>query len=142
MSDDPMLAQMQMFEEDPPEEETSEEESTEDELKPMYANAGEWVSDWMLPHYRRNPTRFRWDPQWWRYEEAGSLIEAMWSSWEQSRIDPDPRVMAGWFLNVFYPLMAKLTAEDGPFWDYRESLGRTAVPSVFPVAPPPDGWFD
>ncbi|MEV4488282.1 DUF4913 domain-containing protein [Micrococcus luteus] len=145
MSADPVLNAMPRFEDEPPEEtpeETPEESDTEQELRTFYAHAGEWVSGWLLPHFRRNPNRFRWDPQWWRYEEAGSVIEAMWRSWEQTRVDPDPRVMATWFRDVFYPLLGHLTSADGPFWNYSEPLARTDVPAVFPVAPAPPGWFD
>ena len=37
---------------------------------PAYPNAGEWVTGWLLPHYRRNPAVFRWDPRWWQYEAS------------------------------------------------------------------------
>ena len=108
---------------------------------PAYPNAGEWVTGWLLPHYRRNPAVFRWDPRWWQYEEVGSVIEAMWASWEQTRVDPDPRVMATWFRDVFYPLMGQLTSEQGPFWAYNEALDKRKVPDVFPAASAPPGWF-
>ncbi|MCV7490001.1 DUF4913 domain-containing protein [Micrococcus luteus] len=141
MTADPVLNTMPMFEDEPTQESPTEETGTEPEFEPLYPNAGEWVSDWLLPHFRRNPARFRWDPQWWRYEEAGAVLEAMWASWEQSRVDPDPRVMATWFRDVFYPLLGHLTAADGPFWNYSDSLGRTDVPPAFLAAPPPPGWF-
>ena len=70
MSADPVLNAMPRFEDEPPEETPEgapEESDTEQELRTFYAHAGEWVSGWLLPHFRRNPNRFRWDPQWWRY---------------------------------------------------------------------------
>ena len=152
MSVDPVLNQMPRFEDGPAEEldapepdaqePTTAEDATEESEKRCYPDAGVWATKWLLPHFRRNPKRFRWDPQWWRYPEAATVIIALWNSWEQTRLDPDPRAMAGWFVNIFYPLMGRLTAEDGPFWHYSESLDRKDVPPPFPSVPAPPGWFD
>lgn len=128
-----MTAGMDVFEE--------EQDAPEEERELAFPNAGAWVEGWFLPHFRRNPKMYRWDPCWWRYEEVGAVLEAMWASWEQSRIDPDPRVMAAWFRDVFYPLSDRLTAADGPFWNHNEAVGRQDVPGTFPATPAPDGWF-
>lgn len=106
-----------------------------------YATAEQWVRDWLLPHFRRNRAIYAWDPQWWRYEEAGTVLEAMWGSWEQVRASGDAGQLIAWFRDVFYPLMDRLTGENGPFWSHNEALGKTKVPAVFPVSPAPEGWF-
>lgn len=106
-----------------------------------FQTAEQWVRDWLLPHFRRNPTVYAWDPQWWRYEEVGTVLEAMWGSWEQVRASGDAGQLVAWFRDVFYPLMDRLTGEHGPFWDYNEALGKDKVPPSFPSAPAPPGWF-
>lgn len=120
---------------------TFEDEPEEEQARPVFTDAQEWVTQWFLPHFRRNPKTFRWDPQWWRHEEAGTVLEAMWGSWEGVRATGDPAGMAAWFRDVFYPLTDRLTAEHGPFWKYNEALDRTEVPDVWPATPAPDGWF-
>ena len=57
--------------------------------EPVFSTAQEWVTEWFLPHFRRNPKAVRWDPQWWRHEEAGTVLEAMWGSWEATRATGD-----------------------------------------------------
>ncbi|MGO2432288.1 MAG: DUF4913 domain-containing protein, partial [Glutamicibacter arilaitensis] len=47
----------------------------------------EWLTGWALPNFRRrlNKGEFRWDPEWWRYEEAITLITSLWLSFEKMR---------------------------------------------------------
>jgi len=130
-----MTVGMDTFGDDP--EETPEKERA----ALVYPDAQAWVTEWFLPHFRRNPKVFRWDPQWWRHEEAGTVIEAMWGSWEGVRATGDPGGMAAWFRDVFYPLSDRLTSEHGPFWNQHEALGREDVPPMLPAVPAPDGWF-
>lgn len=118
------------------------EEMEEGSQDTHFPHPGAWVQEWLLPHFRRNPKVFRWHPQWWRFEEAGTVVEAMWRSWEQTRIDPDPRVMATWMRDVFYPLMQQLTGPEGPFWDHHEALGKHDVPAVFVSDPAPESLFE
>ena len=56
------------------------EEEQPEAAEPVFSTAQEWVTEWFLPHFRRNPKAVRWDPQWWRHEEAGTVLEAMWGS--------------------------------------------------------------
>ncbi|WP_413542880.1 DUF4913 domain-containing protein [Citricoccus nitrophenolicus] len=81
----------------------------------------------------------RWDPQWWRYEEAGTILEALWESWEQMRWE-DAMTAVVWYRDYFWPVMDRLTAEDGPFWDY-DPPRSTEVPPQWQVSPAPKGWF-
>ena len=109
--------------------------------KTLFANTEHWVTEWLLPHYRRNPKAVRWDPQWWRHEEVGAVLEAMWGSWESARRTKDATVMLEWFRDVFYPVMDRLTSPNGPFWSYHEALGRVEVPEMLPHQQAPAGWF-
>lgn len=109
--------------------------------RPLYfPNAEQWVQSWLLPHYRRKVAGGRrWDPQWWRYEEAGTILEALWESWEQMRWE-DALTAVAWYRDYFWPVMDRLTAEDGPFWDY-DPPRSTQVPAIWEAIPAPQGWF-
>ena len=41
-----------------------------DVVETVYANVAEFVEQFLLPTYRRNPANFRWDPRWWEYQEV------------------------------------------------------------------------
>jgi hypothetical protein len=109
--------------------------------RPLYfPNAEQWVQNWLLPHYRRKLAGGRrWDPQWWRYEEAGTILEALWESWEQMRWE-DAMTAVAWYRDYFWPVMDRLTAEDGPFWDY-DPPRNADVPQQWDATPAPPGWF-
>lgn len=117
----------------------------DDGPKLEYPNVGAWVDDWLLPRFRRElgGSKRRWDPQWWRYEESGGVLEALWQAWEHLRLQPGTGI-AVFYRDYFYPLMDQLTAPDGPFWNYRGSYpavpGNT-IPSPWETAPSPRGWF-
>ncbi|WP_396134674.1 DUF4913 domain-containing protein [Citricoccus sp. I39-566] len=71
----------------------------------------------MPPLCRRNPADRRWDPQWRRHEEAGSVLEALWESWEQRRW-ADAKSAVARHRDCFWPVMEQVTSWDAPFWDY------------------------
>src|SRR5690625_1016669 len=125
--------------------ETVEEESEievlpEVEPDPILPNVEEWLTEWALPHYRRDPKLHAWDPEWWKYEEAGTVLETLWESWEQVRWE-DPMTRVAWFRDYFYPIMDRLTdLEDGVFWAY-DPPKNTEPPAVFETNPSPEGWF-
>lgn len=107
----------------------------------VFSNAGEWVEEFALPHFRRNlrGSEFKWDPKWWAYEEAGTVLEALWETWEQLRWEGATGI-AIFFRDYFYPLMGHLTSPDGPFWQY-DPPKEENVPGVWPSDPAPDRWF-
>lgn len=115
----------------------TEPEAPQRELR--FSNAEEWVNGWLLPHYRRNPATTRWDPQWWRYEEVGTLMETLWETWEKMRWD-GAGAIAAYFRDYLYPLMDRITAPDGPFWAYDPPLNED-VPRTLPSEPAPDGFY-
>lgn len=84
----------------------------------FFENVESWLIEWALPHYRRDPKLHKWDPEWWKYEEVGTVLETLWESWEQVRWE-DPMTNVVWFRDYFYPIMDRLTDPvDGPFWAY------------------------
>lgn len=121
----------------------AEAEPTED--GPRYPNAGEWVNDWLLPHYRRQlgGSNRRWDPNWWQYEEAGSALEALWQAFETLRLEPGTG-MAVFFRDFLYPIMDRITAVDGPFWNHHTPpphVDSNTIPAPWETTPTPTGWF-
>lgn len=110
-----------------------------------YPNVGAWVDDWLLPRFRRElgGSKRRWDPQWWRYEESGGALEALWQAWEHLRLQPGTGI-AVFYRDYFYPLMDQITAPDGPFWNYRggyPSVPGNTKPDPWESAAAPQGWF-
>lgn len=97
-----------------------------------------WLNDWALPHYRRplNKGTFKWDPSWWKYEEATTLITALWMTFEQMRWE-GATGMASYMSDYFYPLMGQLTASEGPFWEY-DPPQTEEPPATWPTTPLPE----
>ncbi|GAA2943615.1 DUF4913 domain-containing protein [Glutamicibacter bergerei] len=122
--------------------ETTEEpeaSAAEESEQPLaFETEEEWLTQWGLPNFRRrlNKGEFRWDPEWWRYEEAITLITALWLSFEKMRWD-GATGMASYMRDYFYPLMGELTSPDGPFWDYDPPV-REDVPAEWPVQTLPE----
>jgi len=110
------------------------EEPAKDTEQPLaFETEEEWLTHWGLPNFRRklNKGEFRWDPEWWRYEEAITLITALWLSFEKMRWE-GATGMASYMRDYFYPLMGELTSPDGPFWDYDPPV-RQGVPEQWPA---------
>lgn len=112
--------------------------ASEPEQPLAFETEEEWLTQWGLPNFRRrlNKGDFRWDPEWWRYEEAITLITALWLSFEKMRWD-GATGMASYMRDYFYPLMGELTSPDGPFWDYDPPV-REGVPAEWPVQTMPE----
>lgn len=137
---------LEITEPNEPENEPANEEAAEDDApKLAYPNAGAWVNDWLLPHYRRElgGSKRRWDPNWWHYEEAGGALEALWQAWEHLRLEPGTGI-AVFYRDYLYPIMDQLTAVDGPFWNVHAKppeVESNTVPPVWETTPTPPGWF-
>lgn len=124
----------------------AEQDTAEDETpKLVYPNAGAWVNGWLLPRYRRalGGGKRRWDPNWWRYEEAGGALEALWQAWEHLRLEPGTGI-AVFYRDYLYPIMDQITGPDGPFWNYHnkpESVPANVIPPAWETTATPRGWF-
>jgi hypothetical protein len=107
-----------------------------------YLTLAEWVSEWLLPVYRRSVLGHDrvWCPQWWRHAEALARLEALWRAWEQLRHDPATGVSV-WFRDHADHHMTVLLDADGPFkgCDSRHSEHPL---SQLPHDPPPEGMFE
>lgn len=107
-----------------------------------FANAGEWVEKWALPHWRRSDAGHKWDPQWWAYPEALTVLESLWRSWEQMRLEGLTGT-AIYMRDYFYPLMQTLTSPEGPFWKVAKfSTTGDERPTDWNSEPVPEGLFD
>ena len=61
-------------------------------LKPQYPNVEAWVRDYLLPSFPRPAGelgatgRWRWCEQWWRHDEAVTILTALWYGWEHAAV--------------------------------------------------------
>lgn len=115
-----------------PEEDETEKQEAEQEM--AFETSEEWLTQWALPHYRRrfNAGGHKWDPAWWQYEEAQTVIEALWRTFEQMRWE-GATGLASFMRDYFYPLMGQLTGPDGAFWAY-DPPATTAPPATWATA--------
>ncbi|WP_159796681.1 DUF4913 domain-containing protein [Puerhibacterium puerhi] len=104
-----------------------------------YANVAEWVEQWLLPHWKRNPKQGKWDPRWWEYAEVIARLEALWQSWEFLRHE-GMTGMTVFFRDYLGPEMREITAPDGPFWKLSDVQERE-LPQQWPAEAPPAGLF-
>jgi len=112
-----------------------------DERPFVYEDAEQWLQSYALPRYLRKhgPSGHAWAPNWYEYPEAYSVITALWETWEQMRWDGPQQVLV-FYRDYFYPLMDRLTAQDGPFHAY-DKVMHPQLPEMLPVADAPDGYF-
>lgn len=128
-----------------PEVPVSDSPDEDEDPPPYYANPGEWVEKWLLPNFRRElgGSKRRWDPNWWRYEEVGGALEALWQAWEHLRLQSGT-AHAVFYRDYLYPIMDRLTAPDGPFWNFHESppaVPGNTIPPVWETSATPKGWY-
>lgn len=125
---------------------TAAGEQAEGEPKtPLYPNVHAWVNGWLLPSYRRQltSTKRKWDPNWWRYEEVGGALEALWQAWEHLRLQPGTGI-AVFYRDYLYPIMDQLTSPDGPFWNYHDSyptVKSNTIPKPWETTNPPGPMY-
>lgn len=107
--------------------------------RPHFANAAQWVEQWLIPHYKRNPRTNLWDQRWWEYTEVVAVFEALWQAWEFLRVDSmlGPAVF---FRDYLWPAMREITGPEGPFFQVKDAHGR-ALPEPWPTAPVPEGLY-
>lgn len=119
----------------------AQDESGEEERPFVYRDAEQWLVELALPHYLRDKRQgHRWAPNWYDYPEADTLVQALWETWEQMRWDGAQAILV-YFRDYFYPLMDRLTAEDGPFHNYDPPV-QEKVPAPWETEPAPPGYFE
>jgi len=107
----------------------------------VFQNVHEWVVGFLLPHYRRSP-KMRWDPRWFEYTEVVSRLTSLWRAWEALRLE-GMTGMATYWLQFHDPMMAEITADDGPFWkvdQYGDDKKRD-LPDQWHADRPPAEFF-
>lgn len=109
------------------------------QLQTYYPNVVEWVDEWLLPRYARNPKTHRWDPQWFEYVEVVDRLAALWRAWEHLRLE-GMTGMAVFFRDYLDPAMGVITSADGPFWNLG-ALGPRTIPARWPTGTPAADFY-
>ncbi|WP_219813586.1 DUF4913 domain-containing protein [Rathayibacter sp. AY1C4] len=109
----------------------------------VYGSADEWLRKYWRYTYRRRVSAKgqgtgRWRADWWTVDEAVQRIEALWRSWEASRLDAGLGISA-WWINHAEPHMAALLSTDGPFTG---ATDENLPGEPLPYRTPPVGMFD
>lgn len=109
----------------------------------VYGSADEWMRKYWRYTYRRRVSARgngtgRWRADWWTVDEAVQRIEALWRSWEASRLDAGLGISA-WWINHAEPHMRALLAADGPF---AGTSNENLPGEPLPYCSPPGGMFD
>lgn len=117
-------------------------------MTPQYPTVEAWVRDYLLPSFPRPAGelgaagRWRWCEQWWRHDEAVTILTALWYGWEHSALKV--LGMLDW-LPRLYHLYPILLGDDGPFRQCNpesgDLKGRHEMPNVAEVVPAPPGWW-
>jgi hypothetical protein len=86
--------------------------------------------------------RWRWCEQWWKHDEAVTILTALWYGWEHAAVQA--LGMLDWLprLDYFLPI---LCGDDGPFRLCAPNNGdlpaRHDMPAPAEVIPAPPGWW-
>ncbi len=117
--------------------------------EPQYGTVEEWVRDYLLPTFPRAAGelgaggRWRWCEQWWRHDEAVTILTALWYGWEHAAIQVTG--MPDWLPRLYY-FLPILCGDDGPFRLCAPAAGdlpaRHDMPPIAEVAPAPAGWWN
>lgn len=91
----------------------------------LYPHLNAWVEEWLVHVYNRAPGGGRnWCHQWWMHVEAVYRLDALWRSWEYSRVNDGPMGAATWLVNFADPIMTVLTQPDGCFKGCKDGQHR------------------
>lgn len=104
----------------------------------VYGNVAEFVSDYLLPMYRRDVTT--WCAEWWKHPEAATRFTALWLSWEQLRLDP-ALGLSVWLRDHLDHHMPVLLAGDGPLKGCKPGRHREDRVPPLEATPPPAGLY-
>lgn len=106
----------------------------------VYANAADWVENYLLEMWRPGPSG-KWCRRWWLHPEATTRIEALWRSWEALRLD-GPTGMSTWLRDHYDPHMDRLSASGGVLGLCDHTTGEHKQQKLREVESPPPGFFD
>ena len=72
----------------------------------QYATVEDWVRDYLLPSFPRPAGelgaagRWRWCEQWWKHDEAVTILTALWYGWEHAAVQA--LGMLDWLPRLYY----------------------------------------
>jgi len=112
------------------------------EPRPEFASLWDFVSQWLLPTYRRisDHPNFAWCPQWWRHPEVVVRLDALWRSWEHLRLQPGTG-MSVWLKDHLDHHMAVLLSQDGPMHRCKPTGHHERALEPIPSDTPPASWI-
>ena len=121
-----------------------------DEATPLqYPTVEAWVRDYLLPSFPRPigelgvSGRWRWCEQWWRHDEAVTILTALWYGWEHAAVQT--LGMLDWLPRLYY-FLPILCGDDGPLRLCAPTNGdlpaRHDMPPPADVVPAPPGWWN
>jgi len=124
-------------------------EQAGDGREPQFGTVEEWVRDYLLPTFPRAAGelgaggRWRWCEQWWRHDEAVTILTALWYGWEHAAVQVTG--MLDWLPRLYY-FLPILCGDDGPFRLCAPTAGdlpaRHDMPLIADVTPAPAGWWN
>ena len=119
---------------------TGQADPIEEEPDLYFANAHDFVVQYLLPSWRHTTSGVRWCARWWCHAEAISRLDALWRSFESMR-HGDAAGMAVWWRDFADPLMGSLTRENGTFAQCDAATGEHALNPTWASQEPPPGMF-
>jgi hypothetical protein len=118
-------------------------------LKPQFDTVEAWVRDYLLPSFPRPAGelgaggRWRWCEEWWRHDEAVTILTALWYGWEHAAVQT--LGMLDWLPRLYY-FLPILCGDDGPFRLCTPAGGdldaRHDMPAPANVIPATPGWWN
>jgi hypothetical protein len=109
----------------------------------VYRSVVEFVENYLSMTYQRqvtDTTETVWCPEWWRHPEALARLDALWRSWENSRLD-GATGLSDWFILHADPQMTQLFAPNGPFRYCSARHGHKDLLGPLPSAKVEPGMF-
>jgi hypothetical protein len=111
----------------------------------VYGSTAEWVSEFLVPVYRRQLTatgdRTTWCPEWWRHAEAIIRLEALWRAWEHLRLDGRTGISVWLKDHLDHHLPVLTDATSGPFNGCKPDRHAESPLGQFQLVAPPPALF-
>lgn len=106
-----------------------------------FANLPEFVEEFLLRVWRREPTAGCWCQRWWEHPEAVLRLEATWDAFELLRMEPGTGVSVWIRDHLDYHMGMLTTRATSPFKSCDVAKQRHNSPTVWPTAPAPTEMF-
>lgn len=109
--------------------------------EPVYADVGEFVDHFVLPHYRHQLFKdVRWCAYWWEHTAALTRLEYLHEAFEHMCLD-DPPSKSVWLRDHFDKHMSVLAAPTGVFWRCDATQDVHDIAPLWPTGPRPVTQF-